>query len=60
VWSPAAEDDRMSSAELEVLYPELERVRGSMRVGRVYCDHCGGPYPAELLACAHRGGKAEA
>ncbi len=60
IWSPAAEDDRMSSAELEVLYPELSRVRGSTLVGRVYCDYCGGPYPAELQACPHCGGKAAA
>ncbi len=60
IWSPAAENDRMSSAELEVLYPELVRVRGSTLAGRVYCAYCGGPYPAELLACPHCGGKAAA
>lgn len=26
VWSPAAEDDRMSTAELEKLYPELASI----------------------------------
>ncbi len=60
IWSPAAENDRMSSAELEVLYPELKRVRGSTLAGRVYCQYCGAPYPAELLACPQCGGKAAA
>ncbi len=58
IWSPAAEDDRMSSAELEVLYPELKPVRGSTLAGRVYCGYCGAPYPAELQACPQCGGKA--
>ena len=59
VWSPAAEDDRMSSAELEVLYPELHRIRGSSVAGRVYCTYCGGPFPAELVSCPHCGGTAD-
>lgn len=48
IWSPAAEEDRMSSLELEALYPELSRTRS--HVGRVRCV-CGVPYAAELLRC---------
>ena len=59
VWSPAEEDDRMSSAELEVLYPELHRIRGSTVAGRVFCSFCSGPYPAELVSCPHCGGRAD-
>ncbi len=48
VWSPAADTDRMSSLELEVLYPELVRV--GRDVGRVVCA-CGVAYAAELGKC---------
>lgn len=48
IWSPAAEEDRMSSLELEALYPELSRTRA--HVGRVRCV-CGVPYAAELSRC---------
>jgi len=50
VWSPSEEDDRMSSAELEPLYPELRRVDGAM-VGRVRCGHCGATFARELGEC---------
>ncbi|MCC6873584.1 MAG: DUF1517 domain-containing protein [Sandaracinaceae bacterium] len=53
VWSPAAEDDRMSTAELEALYPELHRLVGG--VGRVTCAHCARPITAELARCPHCG-----
>lgn len=57
VWSPAAEDDRLSSAELEVLYPDMQKIRGSSLAGRVHCAYCGGPFPAELLSCPHCGAR---
>ncbi|MAQ13711.1 MAG: hypothetical protein CMN30_02825 [Sandaracinus sp.] len=50
IWSPSAEDDRMSSAELEVLYPELHRLAGEP-LGRVACPHCGATYACELGQC---------
>ncbi|MCU0671951.1 MAG: DUF1517 domain-containing protein [Myxococcota bacterium] len=48
IWSPAADGDRMSSLELETLYPELRAVRHD--VGRVRCV-CGVPYASELAKC---------
>jgi len=53
IWSPAVEDDRMSSAELEILYPELRKIEDSSMVGRVFCRSCGGPYAAELRRCPY-------
>lgn len=55
IWSPAEETDRMSSAELEVLYPELRRLREDTVVGRVFCSHCSGPFARELQVCPHCG-----
>lgn len=55
VWSPAEEQDRMSSAELEMLYPELVKIDPASIAGRVFCKSCAGPYAAELLACPHCG-----
>ncbi|MCA9615503.1 MAG: DUF1517 domain-containing protein [Polyangiales bacterium] len=57
IWSPAAEDDRMSSLELETLYPELRRA--SEGVGRVRCT-CGTAYAAELPRCPACGRPKEA
>lgn len=51
IWSPSADNDRMSSAELEVLYPELRRMDENTVVGRVFCGYCAQPFPAELLRC---------
>ncbi|MFO0708918.1 MAG: DUF1517 domain-containing protein [Sandaracinus sp.] len=53
IWSPAAEEDRMSTDELEARYPELTRLTAIG--GRVYCEHCHGPYTAELARCPHCG-----
>ena len=50
VWSPSEENDRMSSAELEVIYPELEKVRLT-KLGRVGCKSCHAVYAAELEQC---------
>jgi uncharacterized membrane protein len=55
IWSPAAEDDRMSTAELEVLYPELRRIDERSIAGRIFCGYCAYPFPAELHECPHCG-----
>jgi len=51
VWSPAQDTDRMSSAELEVVYPELRRLDAQAAYGRVTCGHCSAIYAAELGQC---------
>ncbi|AKF03450.1 Putative glycine rich membrane protein [Sandaracinus amylolyticus] len=53
VWTPAAEDDRMSTAELESIHPDVVRIGGIG--GRVFCGHCGGPYAIEIARCPHCG-----
>ncbi|MDQ3037692.1 MAG: DUF1517 domain-containing protein [Myxococcota bacterium] len=53
IWSPSAENDRMSTAELEAVYPELTRLVAA--VGRVFCTYCAGPHAAELTKCPHCG-----
>ncbi len=58
IWSPAADADRMSSAELEVLYPELVRL-DEEALGRVACPSCQALYAAELGACPSCGDTAE-
>ena len=60
VWSPAAENDRMSTAELEQFYPEMKLIDPNSIAGRVFCAYCNGPFPAELLNCPHCGAPAEA
>lgn len=55
VWSPAADEDRMSTAELEVVYPTLVPLDPERRIGRRTCGHCGGIFAAELERC-HRCG----
>lgn len=60
VWSPAAENDRMSTAELEQFYPEMKLIDPNSIAGRVFCAYCNGPFPAELLTCPHCGAPAEA
>jgi uncharacterized membrane protein len=59
VWSPAAETDRLSSAELEVLYPELELIDPNSIAGRIFCTYCRGPFAMELMTCPHCGAPAE-
>jgi len=49
IWSPSESNDRMSSAELETLYPELARL--SDDVGRVTCAFCGALHAKELRTC---------
>ena len=58
IWSPAAEQDRMSSAELEQNYPEMRLIDPNSIAGRVFCIYCSGPFPMELLRCPHCGGPA--
>lgn len=55
IWSPAEENDRMSTAELAPLYPELALLDESTVAGRVFCPSCRAPYAAELLRCPHCG-----
>ena len=59
VWSPAAENDRMSTAELETLYPELKKIDEASVAGRVFCAYCNGPFAAELMKCPHCGAALE-
>jgi uncharacterized membrane protein len=59
VWSPAAEEDRMSSAELEQHYPDLALIDPATIAGRVFCSYCQGPFPMELLKCPHCGAAVE-
>ena len=60
IWSPSAENDRMSTAELEQFYPDLKLIDPNSIAGRIFCAYCSGPFPAELLSCPHCGGPAEA
>lgn len=60
IWSPAAEADRMSTAELETLYPDLRRIDDrTMATGRVFCAYCSSPFTAELMKCPHCGASFE-
>lgn len=58
IWSPAAENDRMSTAELEQNYPEVKLIDPRSIAGRVFCAYCNGPFPMELLQCPHCGAPA--
>ena len=52
IWSPSEDADRMSSAELETLYPDLLPLdAGDATIGRVQCGFCRALYPAELGRC---------
>jgi uncharacterized membrane protein len=55
IWSPAVDQDRMSTAELEALYPELRVIEEHTVVGRVFCGYCGAPFAAELPRCPNCG-----
>jgi uncharacterized membrane protein len=58
IWSPAEDNDRMSTAELEAIYPELRKIREATISGRVFCGYCSGPFAAELDRCPHCGAPA--
>jgi len=60
IWSPAQEQDRLSSAELEQLYPELQRLDARGDVGRMGCTYCRAVFPRELGACPACGAPADA
>lgn len=53
--SPAAEEDRMSTAEPEQHYPELVRIDPKSIAGRLFCSCCSGAFAMELLNCPHCG-----
>lgn len=55
IWSPAAEADRLSTAELEQHYPELRKIDETAIAGRVFCAYCRGPFAMELRTCPHCG-----
>ena len=59
VWSPAVESDRMSSAELEVIYPELAIIDSSAKLGRKACSYCRAVHAAELPCCPACGARPE-
>ena len=59
VWSPADENDRMSTAELEQFYPEMKLIDPNSIAGRLFCTYCKGPFAMELLTCPHCGAPAE-
>jgi len=59
VWQPAEDNDRMSSMELEAKYPRPELLPLPFAlVGKTFCTHCAGPFPAELVSCPHCGAPA--
>ncbi len=65
VWLPADPDDRMSSATLEALEPDIAKLPGlpgkkGKPMGRVHCAYCRGPFAAELPTCPHCGAPAPA
>jgi uncharacterized membrane protein len=65
VWMPADPDDRMSSATLETLEPDIAKLppipgKEGRPVGRVHCAYCQGPFAAELPTCPHCGAPAPA
>ncbi len=51
VWSPSIDQDRLSSAEMAVLYPELVALQGAEPIGRVACRACKTVYARELGQC---------
>lgn len=59
VWSPAEDNDRMSTAELEQNYPEMTLIDPTSIAGRIFCSYCRGPFAMELLSCPHCGAPAE-
>lgn len=56
VWSPSVDQDRLSSAELEVLYPELVAFSHTPP-GRVQCNYCKCISAVELGECPSCGAR---
>jgi len=50
IWSPADDADRMSSHELQTIYPELQPLAVE-RFGAETCAHCGTSFARELPRC---------
>ncbi|MBX7194208.1 MAG: DUF1517 domain-containing protein [Sandaracinaceae bacterium] len=57
-WLPAEESDRMSTATLEALHPDMKKLPGATG-GRLFCTYCKGPFAAELPKCPHCGAPRE-
>lgn len=58
VWMPAAEDERISSIALEAAYPAPSLIKlAAATAGKVFCEFCGSPYPAEAISCPNCGGR---
>ncbi len=55
IWSPSEDADRMSSAELEVRYPELKKIDAGAAFGRAQCAACQTVFARELGRCPHCG-----
>ncbi len=55
IWSPSAEDDRMTAEELARLYPEMRRIRDDTVRSRVFCGYCGSPFWLGNMRCPHCG-----
>jgi hypothetical protein len=51
IWSPSIDQDRLSSAEMAVLYPELVSLAEAAPMGRVVCNSCHNIYAKELGGC---------
>jgi uncharacterized membrane protein len=58
IWSPSAEDDRMTVDELGRVYPEMRLIRSETIAGRLFCGYCGSPFRHELSRCPHCGAPA--
>ncbi len=55
IWSPSEDADRMSSAELEVRYPELAKIDAGAAFGRAQCAFCQTVFARELGRCPNCG-----
>jgi len=59
IWSPAEEDDRLSSLELRAIYPDLLPLAGADALGQRSCSYCSAVYAAELGGCPSCGAPVE-
>lgn len=59
VWVPDGAGQHVASVDLEAVYQrsELHPLEG-VTAGKVFCQFCNGPFPAELVSCPHCGGRA--
>lgn len=56
VWSPAEDEDRLSSMEMGAIYPELILLDPDAALGQRECRYCHAAYAAELGRCPSCGG----